>query len=100
MSKIIYIDKAEVKNKTVLLRVDFNVSLDSNHGISDDARIKQSIPTIKLLLKNKNKIIIVSHLGRPKGIDKKFSLGIIIPRLKQYFPGYKIALSPTLEAAK
>lgn len=100
MSKITYIDEAEVKNKTVLLRVDFNVSLDANHGISDDARIKQSIPTIELLLKNKNKIIVVSHLGRPKGVDKKFSLAIIIPRLKHYFPGRKIALAETLEEAK
>src|SRR3989338_11235839 len=74
-----FIDEAEIKGKTVLLRVDFNVSLNPNNiTIADDARIRQAIPTIQYLLKNKNKLIIVSHLGRPKGKpDPKFSMRIV-----------------------
>jgi len=98
--KITYIDEVEIKNKVVLLRVDFNVSLNADSTIADDIRIKQSIPTINLLLKNNNRIIIVSHLGRPKGIDKKYSLQIIVDRLKQYFQNYSIGLYNDLETIK
>jgi len=98
--KINYIDDVEIKNKVVLLRVDFNVSLTPDHTIADDIRIKQSIPTINLLLKNNNRIIIVSHLGRPKGVDKKYSLQIIVDRLKQYFQNYSICLYSDLEKIK
>lgn len=51
--------------------------------ISDDSRIKESIPTIKYLLRNKARILIVSHLGRPEGKDKKFSLSPVANRLKK-----------------
>ena len=100
MPKIIYIDEVEIKNKIVLLRVDFNVSLNPNHTIADDARIKQSIPTINLLLKNNNRAIIVSHLGRPKGIDKKFSLKIVADKLKEYLPNIEISLAESIESVK
>ncbi|MFZ6035315.1 MAG: phosphoglycerate kinase [Patescibacteria group bacterium] len=92
MSNIKYIDEVEVKNKRVLLRVDFNVSLNQNNTIADDARIRQSLPTIKKLLANGNSIIIVSHLGRPKGIDKKYSLSVVAGKLEEYFPDEKIVL--------
>jgi len=62
------------KNKSVLVRCDFNVSLDKNGLISDDSRIKQTIPTIEYLLKEGAKIILISHLNRPKGKDQKYSL--------------------------
>lgn len=100
MSEIKYIDEAEIKDKTVLLRVDFNVSLNPNFTIADDARIKQSLPTINALLKNRNKIIIISHLGRPKGIDKKYSLAIVVNKLKEYFPNLDIALYEDIEKIK
>ena len=61
-----FVDEVTITNKTVLLRVDFNVSLNPNHSIADDARIKQSIPTIELLLKHHNKIILIAHLGEPE----------------------------------
>lgn len=100
MSKIIYIDQAEIKSKTVLLRVDFNVSLNPDHSIANDERIKQSLPTINQLLKNKNKIIILSHLGRPKGYDKKFSLLNVVNRLKEYLPETSIALYQDTDSIK
>lgn len=100
MKKIIYIDEAEIKNKTVLLRVDFNVSLNPDHSIANDERIKQGLPTINFLLKNNNKIILISHLGRPKNIDKNFSLDIVVNRLKKYLPEVDIKLYSNIENIK
>ncbi len=94
LSEIPFIDDHHPKQKRVLLRVDFNVSLNPNSlTIADDARIRQAIPTIKLLLKNKNRIIIASHLGRPKGApDPKYSMRIVCNQLKEYLPDNPIHL--------
>lgn len=100
MDAIKYIDEIDINNKTVLLRVDFNVSLNPNFTIADDVRIKQSLPTIQLLLKNKNRIILVSHLGRPKGYDEKYSLSVVADRLRQYIPGHSVVLTKTVAEAK
>ncbi len=100
MSKITYIDEVEIKNKTVLLRVDFNVSLKQDYTISNSARIEQSLPTIKYLLKKNNRLFIISHLGRPKGIDKKYSLKVVVDKLKEYLPNIDMALAETIESAK
>ena len=100
MSKITYIDETEIKDKTVILRVDFNVSLNQDYTISNDARIRQSLPTINYLLKNKNRLIIISHLGRPKGIDEKYSLKVVVNKLKEYLPKIEISLAKDVEEAK
>jgi len=63
-----------VKGKTVLLRADFNVSIKKNGTVADDFRIRMTIPTIEYLQKQRARIVIVSHLGRPKGKDRKLSL--------------------------
>lgn len=55
-----------IKGRHVLLRVDFNVPVDKN-GVSDDTRIVETLPTIKLLLRKKAKVIVITHLGRPEG---------------------------------
>lgn len=64
--KLRTIEKIDVKNKRVLVRADFNVAIKDG-VIEDDFRIKKTIPTLRLLIKKKAKIIIMTHLGRPEG---------------------------------
>jgi len=92
MNEIKYIDEEIIKNKKILLRVDFNVTLSDKLTIIDDARMRQTLPTIEYLLKNKNKLIIISHLGRPKGREKKFSLKAVAAHLHTLLPDYKAVL--------
>lgn len=66
MSKL-SIQDLPVKNKKVLIRVDFNVPLNKDGTISDDTRIKEALPTIQYVLKEGGSVILMSHLGRPKG---------------------------------
>lgn len=73
-----------VKGKRVLVRCDFNVPMDDNGEISDDTRIRSSLPTIKYLLERDAKVILMSHLGRPKGEAlEKFSLKPVAKRLSE-----------------
>ena len=92
MKKITYIDEVEIKNKTVLLRVDFDVSLNPDRTIADDVRIQKNLPTINYLLKNKNRLICVAKLDRPKIRDPKLSLMPVVKRLREYLPNYRITL--------
>jgi len=87
-----FIDNGDLKNKRILVRVDFNVSLSPDGTISNDERIKQTLPTLTYLLENNNTLILMSHLGNPKGVDEKFSLIPIAARLQEYLPNYKIVL--------
>nr|WP_096601636.1 phosphoglycerate kinase [Hydrogenobacter hydrogenophilus] len=73
-----------VSGKRVLVRVDFNVPIDQQGNIEDDTRIRASLPTIEYLLDAKAKVILMSHLGRPKGKDQKYSLLPVAKRLSRY----------------
>ncbi len=74
----------DVKGKKVLVRCDFNVPLDKEGNITDDIRITSSMPTIDYLLKNNAAVILMSHLGRPKGQpSKEFSLLPVAKRLSE-----------------
>ena len=74
----------DVKGKKVLVRCDFNVPQDENGGITDTRRIVSSLPTIKYLLENGAKVILCSHLGRPKGeVKKEFSLAPVAKELSK-----------------
>jgi 3-phosphoglycerate kinase len=65
----------DVKGKRVLMRVDFNVPLDKQQNITDDNRIRAALPTINYILENNAKLILMSHLGRPKGeVKPEYSL--------------------------
>ena len=72
----------DVKGKRVLLRVDYNVPLDEAMKITDDTRIQKSLPTIRYLIENGAKVILMSHLGRPKGqVVDKYRLDPVVKRL-------------------
>ncbi len=74
----------DLKGKKVLLRVDFNVPLNSNLQITNDKRIRETLPTINYLVEHGAKIIIVSHLGRPEGkVKPEFSLKPVAERLRE-----------------
>jgi len=79
-----YIDGMELKEKKVFIRADFNVPLDKNQNITDDIRIRETIPTIKYVLEKGGAVIAASHLGRPKGkVAPEFSLLPVQKRLRE-----------------
>ena len=76
----------DIKGKRVIIRLDFNVPLDESFHITDDRRITAALPTIQYALSHgASKVILMSHLGRPKGIgfEKAFSLGPVAKRLQE-----------------
>ena len=78
------IEDVQVEGKRVLVRCDFNVPLDSNGSITDDKRIRESLPTIRYLLAHKAKVVLASHMGRPKGeFNPKYSLAPVAKRLTE-----------------
>ncbi len=85
----------DVRHKRVLVRVDYNVPLDECGNVSDDKRITASLPTINYLLEQGARIILCSHLGRPKGeVKKEFSLISVSNRLRELLPQVNIAFAP------
>jgi len=82
MSKTLNLNGWNAGGKTVLMRVDFNVPLDGERNITDETRILASLPSIKRIVAQGGKLILMSHLGRPKGkIDPAFSLRPVADRL-------------------
>jgi phosphoglycerate kinase len=78
------LSEAEVRGKRALVRVDFNVPLDDRSRITDDTRIRATIPTLQLLVGRGARVVILSHLGRPKGKpEPKYSLQPVAPRLAE-----------------
>ncbi len=89
-----FVTDLDVKGQRVFLRVDFNVPLDDTGAIRDDNRIRASLPTINWLLERGARLIIASHLGRPKGKpDPKMSLAPAAKRLAELIP-YQVAMAP------
>ena len=77
------IDDLKLKDKRVLVRVDFNVPLNEKKEVADNTRIVESLPTIKKILVEGGKAILMSHLGRPKGKDPNLSLAPVAKRLEK-----------------
>ena len=74
----------ELKGKRVLIRCDFNVPLDSNQNITDDTRIRAALPTLEYMIEHGAKVVVMSHLGRPKGkAAAEFSLAPVAVRLSE-----------------
>src|SRR3989338_9052073 len=87
---IVAIDKLNLQGKRVFIRVDFNVPLKDGK-IVDDARIQAALPTICYVLKQKGRVILASHLGRPKGEkNPKYSLAPIAKYLTKVFPNQEV----------
>ncbi|NLD21003.1 MAG: phosphoglycerate kinase [Bacteroidales bacterium] len=77
------ISSYDFTGKKAIVRVDFNVPLNENFEITDDTRIRAAIPTLKKVLEKGGSLIIMSHLGRPKGVTEKYSLKHIIYRIEE-----------------
>lgn len=75
------LDALDLANRRVLMRVDFNVPQDDKGAITDDTRIRAALPTIQEVLKKGGKPILMTHLGRPKGVDEKLRLDPVAKRL-------------------
>ena len=76
------IDQLAFTGKKALIRVDFNVPLDKDYNITDDNRMTAALPTIEKILKDGGAVILMSHLGRPKGgPEDKYSLKHLVPHL-------------------
>ncbi len=85
------VDKLDVAGKRVLMRVDFNVPLDKKtNAITDDIRMRSALPTINLLLEKGAAVILMSHLGRPKGVTPNLSLGPVAEHLQTLLPGVPV----------
>jgi phosphoglycerate kinase len=84
----------DIQGKRVFCRVDFNVPLDDNNQVTDDSRVKASMPTIRHIVNNGGRLILASHLGRPKnGPEVRFSLASVAPCLAEYL-GKTVVMAP------
>jgi phosphoglycerate kinase len=90
------LDDLDVDGKRVLVRVDFNVPLDDDQNITDDARIRGALPTLKELREKGARLVLLSHLGRPKGRDPKLSLKPAAERLSDLL-GEPVELADDLD---
>jgi len=93
-------DLGDIKGKTALVRVDVNVPLDENKNVTDDTRIQAVVPTINYLKEKGAKIVLMAHLGRPKGErNMEFSLAPVAKYMSKVF-GQEIVFIPSVEEAK
>jgi len=93
------IDSYDFSGKKAIVRVDFNVPLNENFEITDDTRIRAAVPTLKKVLEKGGALIIMSHLGRPKGPADKFSLKHIVKRVEELL-GTKVQFAPDCQKAQ
>ena len=82
-----------LEGERALIRVDFNVPLNEAREVTDDTRIRAALPTIQHVLKQGGSVVLMSHLGRPKGPDAQFSLKHVLPRLEALL-GQSVKFAP------
>jgi phosphoglycerate kinase len=87
------INDFDFKNKKALIRVDFNVPLDENFNVTDATRIEAAKPTIDKIIADGGSVILMSHLGRPTGVERKYSLGHILKKASEIL-GQTVYFSP------
>lgn len=94
------VEELDLKGRTVFLRVDFNVPQDETGAVRDDTRIRASLPTIRLILERGGRLVLASHLGRPKGkVNPKYSLAPATRRLAELIPN-KVVQAPDVIGAE
>ena len=82
--RILNLDETPLSGKRVFVRVDFNVPLDQDGNITDDSRIRAALPTLQFIMEKGGRLILASHLGRPKGeFESRFSLKPVAIRLEK-----------------
>ena len=94
-----HIDSYNFNGKKAIVRVDFNVPLNENFEITDDTRIRAAMPTLKKVLAGGGALIIMSHLGRPKGVADKFSLKHILAHVSECL-GVNVKFAPDCQKAQ
>ena len=94
-----HIDSYDFTGKKAIVRVDFNVPLNENFEITDDTRIRVAMPTLKKVLAGGGSLIIMSHLGRPKGVADKFSLRHILAHVSECL-GVPVKFAPDCQKAQ
>ena len=94
-----HIDSYDFAGKKAIVRVDFNVPLNENFEITDDTRIRAAMPTLKKVLASGGSLIIMSHLGRPKGVADKFSLKHILAHVSECL-GVPVKFAPDCQKAQ
>ena len=93
------IDSYDFAGKKAIVRVDFNVPLNENFEITDDTRIRRAMPTLKKVLAGGGSLIIMSHLGRPKGVTDKYSLKHIVKHVAECL-GAPVKFAPDCQKAQ
>ena len=94
-----HIDSYDFSGKKAIVRVDFNVPLNDKFEITDDTRIRAAMPTLKKVLAGGGALIIMSHLGRPKGVADKFSLRHILAHVSECL-GVEVKFAPDCQKAQ